>query len=125
EALAQCSPAQFKSDPAGCPAGSVVGSTEMEAVAEPLGIPLPLPSLTGNVYYTGDYHEFFEIREVPNEAEVNPVLPVKAPLKVLMSKLNFDGNAGRGDFLTLPSVCSSTTTSHLELESWNGEIAHT
>ena len=46
----------------------------------------------------------------------------KAPLKVLMSKLNFNGRAG-GDFLTLPSVCSSTTTSHLELESWSGEIA--
>ena len=39
-----------------------------------------------------------------------------------MSKLNFNGRAG-GDFLTLPSECS-TTTSYLELESWSGEIAH-
>ena len=41
-----------------------------------------------------------------------------------MSKLNFNGRAG-GDFLTLPSICSSTTTSHLELESWSREIATT
>ncbi|HTZ85713.1 MAG TPA: hypothetical protein VMB05_03505, partial [Solirubrobacteraceae bacterium] len=80
--------------------------------------------LEGHVDWSGDYHEFFEINNVPNEATVNPVLPVKAPLKVLMSKLNFHGVVG-GNFLTLPSVCSTTTTSFLELESWSGEIAHT
>ena len=155
----KCSIAQFESNPKLCPPGSEVGTTEMEAVAEPLGIPLALPSLSGTVYnldgapahlpldfgiavepagelvspirlfleghgdWSGDYHEFFEINNVPKEAEVNKLLPVKAPLKVLMSKLNFNGNAG-GNFLTLPSVCSSTTTSFLELESWSEEIAH-
>ena len=51
------------------------------------------------------------------------LLGVKSPLKVLMSKLNFNGRAGQGNFLTLPSACSSTTTSQLELESWSGEVA--
>ncbi len=153
----KCSVEQFNKDPNGCPASSEAGTTEMEAVAEPLGIPLPLPSLTGKVYnleappglaldfgiavepagelitpirlfleghvdWSGDYHEYFEINDVPNEAEVKVLIGVKSPLKVLMSKLNFDGHAG-GNFLTLPSICSSTTTSHLELESWSGEIA--
>jgi hypothetical protein len=81
--------------------------------------------LAGHIDWSGDYHEFFEINNVPDEAEVNAILPVKAPLKVLMSKLNFNGNAGQGNFLTLPSVCSSTTTSHLELESWTGEKSQT
>lgn len=155
----KCSVAQFQSNPKGCPASSDVGTTEMEAIAEPLGIPLALPSLSGTVYnleppsgsglpldfgiavepagelvspirlfleghvdWSGDYHEYFEINNVPDEAQVNALLPVKAPLKVLKSKLNFDGHTG-GNFLTLPSVCSSTTTSHLELESYAHEIA--
>jgi hypothetical protein len=161
--MPKCSVKQFDEDPKGCPSTSEVGTTEMEAVAEPeiLGIktPISLPSLEGKVYnleqpaglpldfgiavepegelitpihlfleghvdWSGDYHEYFEINEVPKEAEVKALLGVKAPLKVLMSKLNFNGHAG-GNFLTLPSVCSSTTTSHLELESWSGEIART
>lgn len=146
----------FKEGPSKCPPESIVGTVEMEAIAE-LVVPLALPSLEGTVYnldapglpldfgiavepagelvspihlfleghvaWWSDYHEYFEINNVPNEAQVNAVLPVKAPLKVLMSKLNFNGRAG-GDFLTLPSECSATTTSHLELESWSGEIAH-
>ncbi len=81
--------------------------------------------LEGHVDWSGDYHEYFEINNVPNEATVNALLPIKAPLKVLKSKLNFNGRAGQGNFLTIPSVCSSTTTSHLELESYAGEIART
>ncbi len=46
----KCSVSQFQSNPKGCPASSEVGTTEMEAVAEPLGIPLSLPSLSGTVY---------------------------------------------------------------------------
>ncbi len=157
--MPKCPVKTFEHKPSECPAQSIVGTVEMEAVAEPLGVPLTLPSLEGTVYnldappglpldfgiaveptgelvspihlfleghvaWWSDYHEYFEINNVPNEAQVNAVLPVKAPLKVLMSKLNFNGRAG-GDFLTLPSECSSTTTSHLELESWSGEIATT
>jgi hypothetical protein len=158
--MPKCSVTQFNKEPKGCPTGSEVGTINMEAVAEPLGLAqVPLPSLTGTVYnleppaglpldfgiavepagelitpirlfleghvdWSGDYHEFFEINEVPKEAEVKLLLGIKSPLKVLMSKLNFNGRAG-GNFLTVPSVCSSTTTSHLELESWTGEKSQT
>jgi hypothetical protein len=82
--------------------------------------------LEGHVEWSGDYHEYFEINNVPEEAEVKLlVVPVKAKLKVLMSQLNFNGNAGQGNFLTIPSVCSPSTTSRLELESYSGEIART
>ncbi len=156
--MPKCAVATFNANPKNCPASSEVGTTEMEAIAEPLGIPLALPSLSGTVYnleptpglpldfgiavepagelvspirllleghvaWGSDYHEYFEINNVPNEATVDAVLPIKAPLKLLKSKLNFNGQAG-GNFLTLPSVCSSTTVSYLELESYAGEIAH-
>jgi hypothetical protein len=157
----KCSIEQFNSNPKLCPVGSEVGTTEMEAIAEPPLLPPLTLSLSGTVYnldgrpaglpldfgiavepagelvspirlfleghvdWSGDYHEYFEIDKVPHEATVNPILPVAAPVKVLMSKLNFNGRAGQGNFLTLPSVCSSTTTSHLELESWSKEIAAT
>ncbi len=82
--------------------------------------------LEGHVDWSGDFHEYFEINNVPEEAEVRLlVVPVKAKLKTLMSKLNFDGRAGNGNFLTVPSGCSSSTTSHLEVESYSGEISRT
>jgi hypothetical protein len=71
--------------------------------------------LEGHVDWSGDYHEYFEINNVSKA------------LPVLKSKLIFDGTAGtrNGDenFLTLPSVCSSSTTSYLEVESYEGEIS--
>ncbi len=168
----KCSIEQFDKIPVSCPPSSEVGTAEMEAVAEPLGLlPVALPALEGKVYNleqppglpldfgiaveplgelltpihlfleghlswahepslqargvpSGDYHEYFEIDNVPNEAEVKALVGVKSPLKVLMSKLNFNGHAGN-DFLTLPSACSKTTTSYLELESWSKEVATT
>jgi hypothetical protein len=82
--------------------------------------------LEGHVEYTTDYHEYFQINNVPEEAEVAlPLLPpAKVKLKTVKSKLNFDGRAGQGNFLTVPSVCSPSTTSFLELESHSGEISH-
>ncbi len=81
--------------------------------------------LEGHVDWSGDYHEYFEINNVPENAQVEllPGLPVTAKLKTLKSKLNFNGRAG-GNFLTIPSECTPTTTSHLELESYSGEISH-
>jgi hypothetical protein len=78
--------------------------------------------LEGHVDWSGDYHEYFEINNVPKEAEI---LGGKAPLIVLMSQLNFNGRAGQGNFLTVPSVCSSSETSYLEVESYAGEISKT
>ncbi len=72
---------------------------------------------------SGDYHEYFEINNVPDEAGI--LGGVKAPLIVLSSQLNFNGQAGQGNFLTLPSECSSSTISYLEVESYAGEISQT
>ncbi|HEY4427689.1 MAG TPA: hypothetical protein VGN08_05755 [Solirubrobacteraceae bacterium] len=74
--------------------------------------------LEGHVDWSGDYHEYFEINNVPKESEGLKLATVK-------SKLNFNGNAGHGNFLTLPSVCSASTTSHLEVESWEGQVSST
>jgi hypothetical protein len=68
------------------------------------------PALEARGIPSGDYHEWFTLDNLGSAAPV------------LRSKLNFDGRAG-GNFLTLPSECSSTTTSYLELESSTGEIA--
>ena len=75
---------------------------------------------------SGDYHEYFEINNIPQEVAVEPFGLFKAtsaPLKTVESKLFFEGHAGKGNFLTLPSNCSSTTTSYLELESYGGQHA--
>ena len=68
------------------------------------------PVLEARLIPSGDYHEYFEIDNINKENAV------------LKSKLNFNGHAG-GNFITLPSECSSTTTNYLELESWTKEIA--
>jgi hypothetical protein len=86
------------------------------------------PALEARGLSSGDFHEWFEINNVPHEVpvEVMGILPLtKAPLKTLTSKLFFNGRAGRGNFLTLPSVCgpAALSTSYLEVESDTGEIA--
>jgi hypothetical protein len=142
EALPQCAVAEFEADT--CSPTTQVGEDEATAyeagvnvkitgqvydLAQPPGVPLefgihlevPLVTnehilLVGHVSWhhepqmeaagvrTGDYHEYFEIDDVP----------FTTPL--LKSRLKFDGT--RGTFLTLPSECSSTTTSHIRVESY-------
>ncbi len=53
------------------------------------------------------------------------MLGAKVPIAVVKSKLLFEGRAGQGNFLTLPSICSGTTASYLEVESYSGEISST
>jgi hypothetical protein len=84
----------------------------------------------GHAAPSGDDHEYFEINNIPSKVSVEVEIPLlggvkleEAGLKTVESKLFFNGHAGRGNFLTLPSVCSSTTTSYLELESYGGEHA--
>jgi hypothetical protein len=78
---------------------------------------------------SGDYHEYFEIRDIPKEVAVEPLgLPLsKAPLQTLTSKLFFNGHAGKTgsgkeNFLTMPSDCAAPTTSYLEVESYEGGV---
>lgn len=148
QALPTCSDTSFASNT--CAANTEVGTTEMVAFdgvndltvtgkvfnLEPRpNLPLlfgidvavePLVNvhifLEGHVAWSTDYHEYFEINNIPQEGEL---LGAKVPLKVLKSKLFFNGNAGEGNFLTNPSVCSTSTTSHLEVESYKGEISRT
>lgn len=139
EALPKCPVATFNAD--GCPADTEVGKNELTVflaavnstitgqvynLEQPAGLPLefgihvqvPLVAnehilLQGHVAWWSDYHEYFEIDNISKS------------IPVLASKLLFNGRAGAGNFLTLPSVCSSSTTSHLEVESYEGQISQT
>jgi hypothetical protein len=149
QTLLKCKRAEFEHNE--CSSETEVGTTELVAfdglgditvtgkvynLEQPEGLPLvfgidtgvePLVHvhiyLEGHLDWNGDYHEYFEINNVPKEAELAG--GAKVPLSVLKSKLNFNGHAGAGNFLTLPSVCSPTTTSHLEVESYEGAVSKT
>ncbi len=142
EALPKCSIAQFNSDtcPNSGPGDTEVGETKLTAfvlavdteftgqvynLQPEAGLPLefgihvnvqPIANehilLKGHVEWNGDYHEWFEIDNISKA------------IPVLKSKLLFKGHAGIGNFLTLPSVCSPSTTSHVEVESYEGQISH-
>ncbi|MEA2315131.1 MAG: hypothetical protein QOI03_1823 [Solirubrobacteraceae bacterium] len=139
EALPKCPATLFSEDK--CPANTKVGINELVVwlaatrqtlsgnvynLEQPEGLPLefgihvevPLVAnehifLKGHVAWSSDYHEYFEIDNISKS------------VPVLKSKLIFDGHAGQGNFLTLPTVCSASTTSYLEVESWTGEISKT
>jgi hypothetical protein len=83
------------------------------------------PALEARGVPSGNFHEWFEINNIPPEVEV--LGGIKSPLKTLKSKLFFNGRAGNGNFLTLPSVCGapSLSTSYVEVESDAGEVANT
>jgi hypothetical protein len=150
QALPTCSDTEFEAN--ACKAETKVGTNELEVYdgigdlpisgtvynLEPrAGLPLyfgidvddePLTNvhifLEGHVSWNTDYHEYFEINNVPKEGELLKPVDLKVPLTVLKSKLIFEGQKG-GNFLTIPSVCSSSTTSHLEVESYEGAISRT
>jgi hypothetical protein len=79
------------------------------------------PSLAARGIPSGDFHEWFQIDNVPREAEAEilGIHVANAKLSTIKSKLYFEGTKG-GHFLTLPSACSATTTSYLELETYEG-----
>lgn len=81
--------------------------------------------LTARGVPSGDYHEWFEIKNIPQEVpiKVGPLPLAEAGLKTLESKLFFNGRAGAGNFLTMPSNCAAPTTSYLELETYSGETS--
>jgi hypothetical protein len=137
QALPKCSEAVFDKDE--CPGDTEVGKTELSVFVlaadttitgevynlEPApGLPLEFGIhvdvigvvnehilLEGHVDWSGDYHEYFEINNISKS------------IPILKSKLIFNGNAGDGNFLTIPSICSTSTTSHVEVESYEGAIS--
>lgn len=58
---------------------------------------------------TGNYHEYFTIREAPHEG-----------LELVKTRLKFTGTAGNGTFITLPSTCN-TQTSYLHISQYGDE----
>jgi hypothetical protein len=142
EALPKCSIATFEKDE--CEASTQVGTDELLVFIPPLGPNVPVTGtvynleqpegiplefgihvslaaplvvnehifLVGHLSWSTDYHEYFEINNVSKT------------IPILKSKLIFTGTAGTG-FLTLPSECSSSTTSHLRVESYTGEVSET
>ncbi len=139
EALPACPVKTFEEDK--CPAETEVGKDELTVfvaagdvplsapvynLQQPSGLPLyfgihasvPLVAnehifLEGHVSWNTDFHEYFEINNISKS------------IPLLKSKLIFNGRAGEGNFLTLPSVCATTTISYLEVESWEGAISKT
>jgi hypothetical protein len=139
EALPKCSIKDFNADK--CATDTEVGKDELTVfvfaantsvtgtvynLEQPVGLPLefgihvevPLVAnehvfLEGHVSWNTDYHEYFEIKNISKA------------IPVLKSRLLFNGRAGKGDFLTLPSMCSSSATSRLEVESYEGAISRT
>ncbi len=79
------------------------------------------PALAARGIASGDFHEWFQIDKVPQTVKANILgVPVaEAKLSTIKSKLYFEGQKG-GHFLTLPSACSPSTTSYLELEGYEG-----
>jgi hypothetical protein len=138
EAIPQCPVADFERD--ACTAETQIGENEVTVfvagvnttltgavynLQQPEGVPLefgihievPLVAnehllLVGHLSWNADYHEYFEINNISRA------------VPVLKSKLYFFGTAGSG-FLTLPSVCSSSETTHLRIESWEREVSET
>ena len=81
------------------------------------------PALAARGIASGDFHEWFEINNVPPEVGVEPLglSLASAPLKTVESKLYFHGHAGKEgkeNFLTMPSSCTAPSTSYLELETY-------
>jgi hypothetical protein len=137
QALPECSEVVFDKDE--CPGETEVGKTELSVFVlaadttvtgevynlKPApGLPLEFGIhvdvigvvnehilLEGHVDWSGDYHEYFEINNISKS------------IPILKSKLIFNGNAGDGNFLTIPSICSASTTSHVEVESYEGAIS--
>jgi hypothetical protein len=84
------------------------------------------PALEARGVPSGDFHEWFQIDNIPPEVSVKlgPLPIANAKLQTLKSKLFFNGHAGHGNFLTLPSECGppSKSTSYIELEDEKHEV---
>jgi hypothetical protein len=84
------------------------------------------PALEARGVASGDFHEWFEINNIPNKVGVKtgPLTVAEADLKTVKSKLLFNGRAGHGNFLTVPSECGAPgkSTSFIELEDKAGAI---
>lgn len=81
----------------------------LEAAFEPA--PTEVVHIVGGIDWSGDYHEFFTIQEIPNGLA-----------ELVESRLIFFGNriepGGTGAFITMPSSCLGPQTSFLKVRSY-------
>src|SRR5579875_2260594 len=71
------------------------------------------PELEAVGLRTGDYHEWFELNNLPHETA-----------EPIRSTVIFFGNRVGSGFLTMPSECGKTAISHLQLESYGGKVVN-
>jgi hypothetical protein len=89
----------------------------------------PEPALAARGIPSGDFHEWFEIDNVPQQLKLKLgllELPISSNLKTVESKLFFNGHAGvegKENFLTMPSSCTAPS-SYLELETYGPTVEH-
>ncbi len=82
----------------------------LEADFEP--IPGEIVHIVGGIDWSGDYHEFFTIKEIPNGLA-----------ELVESRLIFFGTSLSGGdlpFITMPSACSGPQTTYLKVASYEG-----
>ena len=110
----------------GQPVGATIGPPTTNAAVynmeAPPGTPLEadfkvalfetVVHIVGGIDWSGDYHEFFTIKEIPKSPEL------------VESRLIFNGKAlgsgGTLPFITMPSTCLGPQTTRLEVESYEG-----
>ncbi|MCU1675443.1 MAG: hypothetical protein JWM93_201 [Frankiales bacterium] len=128
EATPKCTTAQLEA--ASCPADSAVGTNYITTVSgvtkapiavtvynmvQPAGMParfgMTVPVVGGQIYLDGgvawasDYHESFTISNIT------------ADIPIYETRLVFDGRAGDGTFITMPSGCTGPQKTYLQVDS--------
>jgi hypothetical protein len=111
----------------GAPVGATVGPPLTNAAVynmqPPLGTPLEadfkvaifntVVRIVGGIDWSGDYHEYFTIKEIPTTPEL-----VEGRLIFFGKTL---GSGGTLPFITMPSTCLGPQTTELEVESYEGQ----
>jgi len=76
--------------------------------------------IVGGIETTGDYHEFFTIKEIPTSPEL-----VESRLIFFGTAEHTEGTPVRGQgelpFITMPSTCSGPQTTYLHVVSYEGQ----
>lgn len=128
EATPKCTTAQLEAQ--ACPANSAVGTNYITTVSgvikapvattvynmvQPEGMParfgMTVPLVGGQIYLDGgvawdsDYHESFTISDITDA------------IPVYETRLVFNGRAGDGTFITMPSNCDDVATTGLQVDS--------
>ncbi|MES1171256.1 MAG: hypothetical protein ABUL56_02735, partial [Actinomycetota bacterium] len=128
EATPKCTTAQLEAQ--ACPPDSAVGTNYITTVSAAIKAPIPttvynmvqpegmparfgmsVPVVGGQIYLDGgvawdsDYHESFTISDITDA------------IPLYETRLVFNGRAGDGTFITMPSTCNGPATTGLQVDS--------